>query len=98
MTAFGFRQESGSPEWMIFRAEVKSIRGARQWASRRGFQWLLVEMTRKKHVGLFRSGGGWLEIMNDPFNAVPTSLIVSHKNGHIDKQATLSALQEYART
>lgn len=96
MTAYGFRKEPGSPEWMIFRKELKSIRGVRQWATRLGFNRLIV-WDQKKYIGLFRSPSGILNVFCEPISAVPTSLLVRHKNGNINEQQTLAALQEYAR-
>lgn len=72
MTALGFKQELASPEWVILRADVKNIRGARQWASSNGAFRLIVEHLDGYISGHVKVRGIWRErslssVMPDQF-------------------------------
>lgn len=72
MTALGFKQAIASPEWVILRADVKNVRGARQWASINGAFRLIVEHPDGYISGHVKVRGIWRErsissVMPDQF-------------------------------
>lgn len=92
MNAFCFKLSAGA-RWIVCGSKARSLKSAKQLASRLGCERLLVDDPFGNYYGFTNLGCGWNEDARDPFNVVPTSLIVKQENGRVDKKKTLSLLE-----
>lgn len=104
MTAYGFKNVPGTMKWNVFRAVVKSIRGAKKWAARNGLERVFIpahnagDIWGDDSVGFVKIDGKYIKEERCPYLAIPLCFTVYTPHGLADShKKTLAALQEYAR-